>query len=46
MIAGPSTSISRMVYVETNITVSGGGVNAPDVDLDPWIFGFGFGYRF
>ncbi len=36
----------KKVFVQTDATVNGGAVNAPDVDLDPWIFGFGFGYRF
>ena len=36
----------KKVFVQTDVTVNGGAVNAPDVDLDPWIFGFGFGYRF
>ncbi len=36
----------KKVFVQTDVTVNGGGVNANDVDLDPWIVGFGFGYRF
>ena len=36
----------KKVFVETDVTVNGGAVNAKGVDLDPWIFGVGFGYRF
>lgn len=35
----------KKVFVETDVKVSG-TINAKDVDLDPWIFGFGIGYRF
>ncbi len=36
----------KKIYVDTNITVNNGGINAPGVDLDPWVFSVGFGYRF
>lgn len=36
----------KKIYVETDITVNGGGVNAPNTDLNPWVFSVGFGYRF
>lgn len=34
----------KKVFVQTDVKVNG-TINA-DVDLDPWIVGFGFGYRF
>ena len=36
----------KKVFVQTDVTINFGAVNAKDVDLDPWIFGFGVGYRF
>ena len=36
----------KKVFVQTDVTINFGGVNAKNVDLDPWIVGFGFGYRF
>ena len=36
----------KKVMVGTDIKVNGGAINSDDVDLDPWIFGVGFGYRF
>ncbi len=36
----------KKVFVQTDVTINFGGVNAKDVDLDPWIVGFGFGYTF
>jgi outer membrane protein len=35
----------KKVFVQTDVKVNG-TINAKDVDLDPWIVGFGFGYRF
>ena len=34
----------KKVFVQTDVKVSG-TINA-DVDLDPWIVGFGIGHRF
>lgn len=36
----------KKVFVDTDIKVNGGAINAKDTDLDPWIIGVGFGYRF
>lgn len=36
----------KKVFVDTDITANGGGVNAKGTDLDPWVIGFGFGYTF
>ncbi len=36
----------KKVFVDTDITVNGGTINANDTDLDPWVVGIGFGYRF
>ncbi len=36
----------KKVFVETDITVNGGAITAPGIDLDPWVFGFGVGYTF
>lgn len=38
----------KKVFIETDVVVSALGttINAKDVDIDPWIVGFGFGYRF
>lgn len=35
----------KKVYVSTDVSVNNGAVTA-DVDLDPWVFGLGVGYRF
>ncbi|RVU36534.1 OmpW family protein [Hwanghaeella grinnelliae] len=35
----------KKVFLNTDVKVNGGAINA-DVDLDPWIFGVGIGYRF
>ena len=35
----------KKLWLNTDVTVNGGAITA-DVDLDPWIFGAGFGYRF
>jgi len=34
------------VFVDTDIVANGGAVNALGTDLDPTIFGVGFGYKF
>lgn len=36
----------KKVFVDTELHINGGGVTASDVDLDPWVFGIGVGYRF
>jgi len=36
----------KKIYVDTDITVNGGSINAPGVDLNPWVFSAGIGYRF
>lgn len=36
----------KKVFLNTDIVVNGGAINAPDTDLDPWVVGIGFGYRF
>ncbi|MEE9194708.1 MAG: OmpW family outer membrane protein [Alphaproteobacteria bacterium] len=36
----------KKVFLDTDIVVNGGTINAPDTDLDPWVIGIGFGYRF
>ena len=35
----------KKLWLNTNVSINGGAVTA-DVDLDPWIFGAGFTYRF
>lgn len=35
----------KKIFLNTDVSVNGGGVTA-DVDLDPWVFGVGVGYRF
>ena len=36
----------KKVFIDTDIKVNGGAINANGTDLDPWIVGVGFGYRF
>lgn len=36
----------KKVFVDTDITVNGGDITAPGIDLDPWVIGFGVGYTF
>ncbi|WP_219821623.1 OmpW/AlkL family protein [Sneathiella aquimaris] len=36
----------KKLFLETSVTVNNGSINARDVDIDPWIVGIGFGYRF
>ena len=36
----------KKLFLKTDVKVNGGAINANDVDVDPWIFGIGFGYRF
>ncbi len=36
----------KKVFVDTELHINGGGVTAGDIDLDPWVFGLGIGYRF
>lgn len=36
----------KKAFVDTDIVVNGGAINAKGTDLDPWVFGVGFGYRF
>lgn len=35
----------KKLWLNTDVSINGGAITA-DVDLDPWIFGAGFGYRF
>lgn len=35
----------KRVWLNTDVSINGGGVTA-DVDINPWIFGVGFGYSF
>ena len=35
----------KRVFLDTDVSLNGGAISA-DVDIDPWIIGFGFGYRF
>lgn len=35
----------KKVWINTDVSINGGAVTA-DVDIDPWIFGLGIGYRF
>jgi outer membrane protein len=35
----------KKIYLNTDVSVNNGAVTA-DVDLDPWVFGVGVGYRF
>ena len=34
------------MFLETEIDVNGSTVTAPDTNLDPWVIGIGFGFRF
>lgn len=36
----------KRLFVDTDATINDGAIKAIDVDIDPWIFGVGFGYRF
>ncbi|MEH6404106.1 MAG: OmpW family protein [Sneathiella sp.] len=36
----------KKLFLKTDVKVNGGAINANDVDVDPWIVGIGFGYRF
>jgi len=35
----------KKIFMDTDVSVNNGAVRA-DVDLDPWVFGLGVGYRF
>jgi len=35
----------KKIFLSTDVSINGGAVTA-DVDLDPWIIGFGVGYKF
>jgi len=35
----------KKIYMQSDVEINGGGVTA-DVDLNPWVFGAGFAYRF
>ncbi|NVJ98181.1 MAG: OmpW family protein [Alphaproteobacteria bacterium] len=35
----------KKLWLNTDVSINDGGVTA-DVDLNPWVFGVGFGYRF
>ena len=36
----------KRVFVSTDIKVNGGAINAKSTNLDPWVIGLGFGYKF
>ncbi len=36
----------KKMFLETDVKVNNGAINARDVNIDPWIIGIGFGYRF
>jgi outer membrane protein len=36
----------KKVFVDTDIKVNGPAVTGKGIDLDPWVFGLGVGYRF
>ncbi len=36
----------KKVFVDTDIRVNNGTIRADGTDLDPWVIGFGFGYKF
>jgi len=36
----------KKLFLETDVKVNGGAINARDVNIDPWIVGIGIGYRF
>ncbi len=36
----------KKIFLETDVKVNGGAINAKDVNIDPWIFGIGIGYKF
>lgn len=36
----------KKLFLETDVKVNGGAINAKGVDIDPWIFGLGIGYKF
>lgn len=36
---------AKRIWLNTDVEINGGGVTA-DVDLNPWVFGIGFGRRF
>ena len=35
----------KKIFLSTDVSINGGAITA-DVDLDPWIVGFGVGYKF
>ncbi len=35
----------KKIFLDTDVSINGGAITAK-VDIDPWIVGFGFGYRF
>lgn len=35
----------KKFWLDTDVSINGGAITA-DVNINPWIFGFGFGYRF
>ncbi len=35
----------KRLFLDTDVSLNNGAITA-DVDIDPWIIGFGFGYRF
>lgn len=37
---------AKKLFLPANVKVNGGAVKSRNADIDPWIVGFGFGYRF
>lgn len=36
----------KKVWLDTDVSVNGGAITGNDVEIDPWIFSLGIGYRF
>lgn len=36
----------KKLFLETDVKVNNGAINARDVNIDPWIIGIGIGYKF
>lgn len=37
---------AKKIFLSPNAKVNGGDIESDNFDLDPWVFGVGFGYRF
>ncbi|TAH32481.1 MAG: OmpW family protein, partial [Alphaproteobacteria bacterium] len=35
----------KKIWINTDVKINGGAIRA-DVDIDPWVIGFGAGFRF